>query len=97
MLPRTTTAGVAQGNKAIDTAMLLWPTFGMELADIIQKGGGVSRLATALGLHHATVIGWRKVPPHHVPRVSEVTGIPRHELRPDLWEPPAAASQDAAA
>lgn len=36
-----------------------------------------------------------RVPPHWVPAVSEVTGIPRHELRPDmpsLFPPPAEAA-----
>lgn len=31
------------------------------------------------------------VPAELVPKIEEATGIPRHELRPDLWEKGAAA------
>ena len=32
---------------------------------------------------------WEKqIPAERVAVVSKVTGIPKHELRPDLWDPP---------
>lgn len=64
----------------------------MQLPDVIAKGGGVKALSSALGLHHASVIGWRKagrIPAERVREVSRLTGIPPHELRPDLYDPPA--------
>jgi DNA-binding transcriptional regulator YdaS (Cro superfamily) len=66
----------------------------MNMRDIIASGGGASKLARALGLHHTTVLGWDRVPAERVPAVSAVTGIPRHELRPELWEPPPAVDND---
>jgi DNA-binding transcriptional regulator YdaS (Cro superfamily) len=64
------------------------------IEDIIERGGGASALATKLKLHRATVWGWKKVPPHHVLAVERITGIPREELRPDLY--PAAGPERAA-
>lgn len=63
----------------------------MDINAIIAAGGGPSKLGAALGLKHSSVCDWRlggKVPARHVPKLSELTGIPRHRLRPDLWEPP---------
>lgn len=50
-----------------------------------QAAGGGSKLARALGLRRQAVYQWDKVPPGHVLRVEEVTGVPRHRLRPDLY------------
>ena len=61
----------------------------MDIRDIIRAGGGASRLAATLGCHHTSVLGWKRVPAERVPAVSAATGIPRHELRSDLWDPPA--------
>jgi DNA-binding transcriptional regulator YdaS (Cro superfamily) len=66
----------------------------MDIRHIIKAGGGISELAAKLGLHRATVWGWKEVPPRHVINVEKVTGIPREELRPDLY--PATASERAA-
>jgi len=61
----------------------------MNMREIISRGGGVKRLSDTIGRHHATLLGWTRVPPQHVRAVSAATGIPPHELRPDLWDPPA--------
>lgn len=63
------------------------------LATIFERGGGVAALARKLGRSHSTLLGWERVPPAHVPEVSRITGVPRHELRPDLYEPPALSSE----
>jgi DNA-binding transcriptional regulator YdaS (Cro superfamily) len=51
-------------------------------------------LATAVGVHRSQVTRWVKwnmpVPAERVPDVERVTGIPRHELRPDIYEAPTA-------
>jgi DNA-binding transcriptional regulator YdaS (Cro superfamily) len=60
----------------------------MEMSDIFERAGGVTKLAAKLKRHHASLLGWRQVPAEHVPEVSRLTDIPRHELRPDLWDPP---------
>ena len=64
----------------------------MNMEDIIRAAGGASKLASAVNRHRASVLGWIRVPPQHAAAVSAATGIPRHVLRPDLWEPPDAAA-----
>ena len=69
------------------------------IAQAIEKAGGVSALARAVGVDHSTVIGWRRagrVPAARVRRVAEVSGIAPHVLRPDLYDPPAAQQGEAA-
>lgn len=58
------------------------------MSEIIRRAGGLVKLAKAAGRHHATILGWTRVPPQHVKAVSFITGIPAHQLRPDLWDPP---------
>jgi DNA-binding transcriptional regulator YdaS (Cro superfamily) len=60
----------------------------MEMSEIIRRGGGMSKLAKAVGLHRASRWYWTRVPPQHVKAVAAATGIPAHELRPDLWDAP---------
>jgi DNA-binding transcriptional regulator YdaS (Cro superfamily) len=50
-----------------------------------RAAGNGSILADRLGLTRQAVYQWDKVPANHVLRVEEVTGIPRHKLRPDLY------------
>jgi DNA-binding transcriptional regulator YdaS (Cro superfamily) len=66
--------------------------------DAIKAAGGPTKLAKALGLDHSTIIGWRRagrVPAERVRAVSAATGIPPHELRPDLFDAPAATTEAA--
>ena len=68
--------------------------------DAIRAAGGPTKLARALGLDHSTIIGWRRigrVPAERVRKVSEVTGIAAHLLRPDLFDPPPSATKAEAA
>jgi hypothetical protein len=69
----------------------------MEIADIIHKAGGPTKLGRHLDRSHSTILSWKKVPAQHVPKVSEITKIPRHEIRSDLWEDPKLAPQGNAA
>ena len=64
----------------------------MHMKDIVRAAGGASKLANAVNRHRASVLGWTRVPAEHAAAVSAATGIPRHILRPDLWEPPDAAA-----
>lgn len=61
----------------------------------IEKAGSVKALAELLGLKPQGISQWRRIPAERAARISAITGIPRHELRPDLWEPP--TDTDAAA
>lgn len=61
----------------------------MDTCNVIIAAGGYIKLARDLGLHRATVFGWKTaIPVRHVPRVSDLTGIPRHVICPNLWESP---------
>lgn len=59
--------------------------------NFIQAGGGVEALIARLGVSRRTLFNWKaiRIPADRVPDVERITGIPRHELRPDLWEAPA--------
>jgi hypothetical protein len=48
--------------------------------------GRLTDLATACGITHSAVYQWKKVPAEHARKVSEFTGIPLDQLRPDLFE-----------
>ena len=58
----------------------------------IQTTGGAEAFAEAVGVSRRTVFNWKavRIPADRVPDVERITGIPRHELRPDLWDAPAA-------
>lgn len=53
--------------------------------DAKRAVGGGSKLAKALGLTRQAIYQWDEVPSGHVLKVEEVTGVPRHKLRPDLY------------
>lgn len=63
----------------------------MNILNLLEHGAR-SRLARELGISSQVAGRWflpgRRVPAERVPDVSRVTGIPKHVLRPDLWEPP---------
>ena len=52
-----------------------------------------AEFATLVGVSGELVRCWRHgiraITAKRAIEISRVTGIPRHELRPDLWEPPA--------
>lgn len=45
------------------------------------------KVARALGITHGAVSQWRRVPAERVLDVEGLTGIPREQLRPDLYKP----------
>jgi TorA maturation chaperone TorD len=55
------------------------------LARALNTAGGVTSLARAIGVSQPAVSGWKRIPPDRVLAVEAVTGIPRTELRPDLY------------
>lgn len=50
-----------------------------------QRKVNRSALADELGITNSAVWQWRRVPAERVIDVEKFTGIPRHELRPDLY------------
>ena len=55
----------------------------------IQRAGGQSALARALGVKQPVVANWlaRQVPAGRVLSIETATGVPRTELRPDIYPP----------
>lgn len=50
-----------------------------------EKRGRLSELARALDITPAAIKQWRVVPADKVVAISALTGIPRKDLRPDLY------------
>jgi DNA-binding transcriptional regulator YdaS (Cro superfamily) len=53
----------------------------------IEAAGGARALGRALGISHQAIIGWRRCPPIRVIAIEKITGVSRHELRPDIYPP----------
>lgn len=54
-----------------------------------QAAGGNTGLAGKItGITPQAISQWRRVPAERVLEVERVTGVPRHELRPDIYPAP---------
>jgi Putative antitoxin of bacterial toxin-antitoxin system, YdaS/YdaT len=58
----------------------------MEIKEIVSKAGGPVKLGKEINLSHSAISCWSHVPVRHARRVSELTDIPLHVLRPDIWK-----------
>lgn len=45
-------------------------------------------LAKTLQVSPQAISQWVRVPVTHVLKIEQLTGVPRHELRPDIYPPP---------
>ena len=60
---------------------------------IVEKVGTQADLARAMGLKPQAILKWkRQVPADRVLAVEALTGISRHEIRPDVFGEPDAAA-----
>jgi DNA-binding transcriptional regulator YdaS (Cro superfamily) len=68
------------------------------LAAAIAKVGTAAELGRQVGVSRFAVQQWKEIgiPAVRVPAVSRLTGIPLHELRPDLFDAPKPAQAEAA-
>lgn len=58
------------------------------LERVFELTGGPSALAKVIGnLTPQAISQWKKVPAERVLEVERITGISRHELRPDIFGP----------
>ena len=55
------------------------------VAKAAEKAGGVVALARELGIKHTAMYSWKRVPAERVLDIERVSGISRHELRPDIF------------
>jgi DNA-binding transcriptional regulator YdaS (Cro superfamily) len=51
----------------------------------VEKVGGQAKFARLIGVTAQAVSQWDEVPPLRVLMVERVSGVSRHELRPDLY------------
>lgn len=56
------------------------------LTEAIEKSGGTVKLAVALGVTSQAISQWDRCPVERAKDVERVSGIPRHRLRPDIFE-----------
>ena len=56
--------------------------------------GGTAELARKLNISRSAVHQWTKIPVERVLQIETITGIPRHEQRPDIYPPPDAQPGD---
>jgi DNA-binding transcriptional regulator YdaS (Cro superfamily) len=68
------------------------PTRDPILARAIDGAGGVAALAKALDISSQSISGWSRVPAERVLQVERLSGVSRHELRPDLYPAESEAS-----
>lgn len=52
---------------------------------IRSERGRLRDLAAALSLSPSTILTWKDVPPRYVLTIEGVTGVSRHDLRPDVF------------
>lgn len=57
----------------------------------IQKAGSVKALAVLCGVAPQAISQWKHVPIDHVRTVETLTGLPRHEIRGDVYDAPGAS------
>lgn len=59
----------------------------------VYRRGIVAEIAEGVGVTTASVCQWSQVPAERVPAVARVLGVHKHQLRPDLFDPPARRSR----
>lgn len=86
----------AAGRGAVAAPEEQCPPTPLDLA--IAAVGSQEELARRLDVKSPSISGWRHtgIPPKRVLRIEEVTGVPRHVLRPDMYPPVDARGSDAA-
>lgn len=55
------------------------------LARAIKAAGNISALARALKINRQAVQAWNAIPPTRCIEIEKLTGIPRAELRADIF------------
>lgn len=51
----------------------------------LKERGSLTAMARELGISHSAILQWVRIPAERVLVVERITGISRHDLRPDLY------------
>lgn len=69
------------------------------LALAVRTAGSQTAFGRIIGKRQSVIFGWlraaRPLPAEHVLAVEAATGVSRHDLRPDIYPRPQAATQEA--
>jgi DNA-binding transcriptional regulator YdaS (Cro superfamily) len=57
------------------------------IAQACERAGGLRALARAIGINYQNIQVWKRIPAERMIDIETVTGIPREQLRPDLFVP----------
>lgn len=63
-------------------------THSFDTEHAIAKAGGPSAVGRALGVSPQAVSQWSRVPPNRVIALENLSGVPRHRIRPDIYPAP---------
>jgi DNA-binding transcriptional regulator YdaS (Cro superfamily) len=55
------------------------------LKEAVKRAGGIAKLAKHLGIRHQAFYSWKEIPARHIVAIEQATGVPREQLRPDLY------------
>ena len=71
----------------VDYRRLLVFTFGMKaFRDALKKQRGLgSAIARELRINRSAISLWKRIPAERVIDIERLTGVPREELRPDIY------------
>ncbi|MBY0250173.1 MAG: helix-turn-helix domain-containing protein [Methylobacterium organophilum] len=58
------------------------------LEKAIEAAGGTKALSRKIGISSQAISQWQECPPLRVLEVEKASGVPRHELRPDIYPAP---------
>lgn len=61
------------------------------LAKAIERAGSREALGRLLGISRQAIWKWHQVPARQIIAIEKATGVPREQLRPDLYRKPRAA------
>ena len=56
-----------------------------KISRIVTAAGGHTKLAQIIGTTPQAIHMWRDVPVAHVLKIEKATGIPRYDIRPDVY------------
>lgn len=55
------------------------------IAFALRKAGGRTALAKKLGISPQAISQWKEIPVLRVLEIERITGVSRHDLRPDVY------------